>query len=218
MAELASGFGGAAGGEEFVFGPEGAADENGVCTGGGLGPFASAAGEAGSDKNLFAVLFEEESDGRLIGRRGAKEIVSDVVRIGAAQRDRGVEESRGITRIVRKMAADAPSGGKGLPLDGRVGAFEDLEDAVLALEDALHGGRGKDEETRCPTQVKEAKGGVNFCRGKEDASNGRTAGAVCGRGELRSSEKLGAEIGRGSDEEPKIGEGGKGDLGLRPWS
>ena len=218
MAEFASGFGGAAGGEEFVFGPEGAADENGVCTGGELGPFAGAAGEAGSDKNLFAVLFEKESDGRLIGRRGAKEIVSDVVRIGAAQRDRGVEESRGVTRIVRKMAADAPSGGKGLPLDGRVGAFEDLEDAVLALEDALHGGRGKDEETRCPTQVKEAKSGVNFCRGQEDASNGRTAGAVWGRGELRSSEKLGAEIGRGSDEEPKIGEGGEGDLGLRPWS
>ena len=115
MAEFASGFGGAAGGEEFVFGPEGAADENGVCTGGELGPFAGAAGEAGSDKNLFAVLFEKESDGRLIGRRGAKEIVSDVVRIGAAQRDRGVEESRGVTRIVRKMAADAPSGGKGLP-------------------------------------------------------------------------------------------------------
>ena len=215
VAELASGFVGAPGGVEFVVGPEGAVDENGFGTRGELGPFAGATGQAWSDERLFVVLFEEESGGRLIGGGGLKKIITDVVRVGAAERDRGVEERGGVTRIVRKVAADASSRGKGLPLNRRFGALQDLEDAVLGLEDALHRRRGKDEETLRPTQVEKAESGVNFRRGKKNAGNRRAAGAFRGGEELGPGQKLGAEIGRSADEEPKIGKRRDGDLGLR---
>lgn len=215
MAEPASGFVAAPGGAEFVVGPEGAVDQNGVGTRGELGPFAGAAGQSWSDENLFAVLFEEKSGGRLIGRGGLKKIVTDVIRVWATERDRGVEKRSGVTRIVGKVAADASSRGKCLPLNRRFGALKDLEDAVLGLEDALHRRRGKDEETLRPAQVEKAEGGVNFRRGKKNACNRRAARVFRGGEELGPGKKLGAEIGRSADEEPKIGKRREGDLRLR---
>lgn len=107
MAEFSSGFGGAAGRKEFVVRPEGAVDENGVRARGKFDPLARAARQAGSDEDLFVVLFEEKSDSRFVGRSRAKEIVADVVGIRTAKGDGTAHEGGRIPWILREVAAQA---------------------------------------------------------------------------------------------------------------
>src|SRR5437762_10226378 len=62
MAHFSGGFLTAAGGDEFVVGPEGAVKEGHRAGGGGFEPFTGNFGERRGEEERFAGLFETESD------------------------------------------------------------------------------------------------------------------------------------------------------------
>src|SRR5215475_6843808 len=147
MADVASGLRAAASPDELVVGPEGAVQEHEVGRGGRLAPFGIAAGECRRHEDLLAALLEEEADRSIVCRHVASRFFADVVRIGAAQRQRVTQETGSFTRTLGEMQAEATTRSESFPLHRRIGTFEYREDAILLLQHSLHGGRREDEET-----------------------------------------------------------------------
>ena len=79
------------------------------------------------------------------------------------------------------MAAEAPSSGECLPLDGRVGAIEDAEDSVFLLHDFLQRCGGEDKEALKFAKVQQAHQRIGVSGGEKDAADGRSRCGVAVR-------------------------------------
>ena len=214
VANLRRGFFAAAGLLQFVVGPEGAVDQNDIGGSGDLRPFRATAGERRSDEDFFAGLFEEQTDGGFVGRGAAAKIFTGKVGIGAVEWNGVVEKGRSVTGIFREMATDASTGREHLPLDRRIGAFEDSEDTAFVLEEALDGGSGKNEKILELTQMKQTHDGIHIGGKKKNSRDRRVSGKVGIGREFRAANDLRAKIGRSANEKPEARNRRESDLRL----
>jgi len=214
VAHFACGFLAAAGAEEFVVGPESAVEEGDGAGGGGFEPFAGNFGERRSEEKRLAGLLEAESDDGLLGRERATEFAADVVGEAAAYRDGRTNERRRSGGVFPETAGQTSAGRKTLPVDGRIGAVEHVEDAIFGLYDFLDGRRGEEEEGLEFAKMEEAHEGVDIGGREENASDGSAGGFVIRRGKLRRGQDLAAEVGGSAEKEPDGAVGREGQLSL----
>src|SRR5262245_40537074 len=146
VTHFAGGFVASTGREEFVVGPEGAVEQDHAAGSGGFEPFAGDIGKARCEEERFGALFEAESNDGLLRNQRATELGADVVGKASAYGDWRADESRRSGGIFAEAAGQAATWGEQLPLDGRFGAVEDVEDTIFVLHDFLNGGSGKNEE------------------------------------------------------------------------
>src|SRR5215471_7535499 len=215
VAHFTGGFLAAAGREEFVIGPEGAVEEGDVAGGGRFEPLARDVGKRGSEKEGLGALFETERDDRFFGREGAAEVAAEEVGKAAPDRNRRAEEGGRGGRIFTEAAGKAAAGTERLPLNGRFGPVENVEDAIFGLHDLLDGRRGEEEKRLEFAEMKQAHESVDVGRGQEDAAEWSSRRVARRRIELPRGGDLRAEVGRGSEQEPDDAVRGECELGLR---
>src|SRR5262245_25467694 len=146
VAHFAGSFVAAAGGEEFIVGPEGGVEESDAAGGGCFEPFAGDVGKRWREEERFGALFEAESDDGFLRSERAAKLGADVVGEAAAYRNWGADEGWRGGGIFAETAGETAAGRERLPLNGRFGAVEDVEDAVFGLHDFLDRGSREEEE------------------------------------------------------------------------
>jgi len=202
MAHFASRFVSASGFQDLIVGPKSSVEKCDVARRGGFKPFAGDFRQRWAEEEGLAALLEAKRDDRFERGQAAAEFGAQVVRKAATQSDRRTDEGGRRRGIFAKAASQAASRQKTLPTDGRVGAMEDIEDAVFRLNDFLNGAGGKQEEGLEFAQVKQAHEGVDIGGIQENTGDGRASGVSWRRRELSRGENLRAQVGGGTKQEP----------------